>query len=321
MSTRSEERQKEQIKILNSGCEISVGNINNLPISIADIKKIDKNSFAGENYTVEKYFGGGLTAEVYKIKADGRFWNLKKKRDKILVSNIDGQTSFLNEVQRRQDFENLKIKKKYEYRGIVDTIYASFKEGFIFSPWIEGEEIAFYNEEILKNIFETLFNMVIEGIFEYDLCSGNIIVEEDNNVKLFDFGYAYTYNPLTEFNPDGRDLPQFHPVERLESRNLMQHLMDMDNFLGTNQMLKLYRTEKSLAINFYEKFIGWLEKKNADNDILNWLKKIISLWEYGLHNEQSLTELYRLESFRSYILDIHDDLSGKSCTPDSMTKI
>jgi len=44
-------------------------------------------------------------------------------------------------------------------------------------------------------------------------------------------------------------------------------------------------------------------------------------WELALHSMEKLEELYQLESFRSWSLDVDDDLSGKSCTFETIFKI
>ena len=44
----------------------------------------------------------GLTARVYRVQLAGRDWALKVARRPV-VQNPDGQTSFLNELQRRRD--------------------------------------------------------------------------------------------------------------------------------------------------------------------------------------------------------------------------
>ena len=136
MSTMSEARQKEQSAILERGEEIEAGTISDLPADLETLKHIDETS-----PLVVKSFKGGLTAVVHKLEIAGKSYTLKKKRDKILVHNIDGQTSFINEVQRRRDFEALKKKDAAAYAGIVPTIYASVTHGIILSPWIDGGHI------------------------------------------------------------------------------------------------------------------------------------------------------------------------------------
>lgn len=89
---------------------------------------------------VVECFDGGLTAQVLHLCIDGRHYTLKQKRHEALVRNTDGQTSFLNEVQRRADFTRLKNDPLWAGRfdHIVPTIYANFRQGIILSPWLPG---------------------------------------------------------------------------------------------------------------------------------------------------------------------------------------
>lgn len=309
-------RRKKQLEFLESGNDIVVGNVSDLPLSIDEIMSIDKNS----KY-VAKFFDSGLTADVFKLSIDGRNWTLKKKKEKILVNNIDGQTSFLNEVQRRRDFEILKQENREAYVGIVDTTYASLNKGFILSPWIEGSHITEINEKILESLFSTLYYVEISGLFEYDLCSGNLLLDEEGTVKLFDFGYMYPYEPLKEFNPDGIEQPIFHFAERFESRFFMEYLMELENTRGKEIVMQVYKLEKQVALKYYQMKLNWLIHNNPERKIIEWTKSIIDRWQQGVSKPTNLNNLYSQEAFRSYVLDISDDISGQSCTVDTIKKV
>ena len=103
MSVMSEARQKAQAAIVERGEEVEAGTVAALPVDLDELERIDETSPC-----VSRSFKGGLTAEVFRLDIGGRSYTLKKKRKKILVHNIDGQTSFLIEVQRRRDFEELR---------------------------------------------------------------------------------------------------------------------------------------------------------------------------------------------------------------------
>ncbi len=309
-----EKRRKSQLDFLQSKQEIEVGKKSNLPLSIEEILKINSNSSC-----VEEVFSSGLTAIVYKININKRFYNLKKKRENILVKNVDGQTSFLNEVQRRKNFFDFKSTEPENFSHIVDTVYASLNNGFILSEWIEGEKISHFTEKNISDIFKTHLEIEKKGLFECDLSLGNLLLDKNNEVRFFDFGYMYPYNPLIHYNSDGKELPIFHLCERLESRSLMQYLMDLEN--QPQQMMQTYETTKKLALETYLAKLHWLEKNNAAQDVIDWQKSFIKLWEFGLLSQSNLLNVYELESFRSYVLDVHDDISGKSCTPLTIKKI
>lgn len=311
----SDDRRENQMKFINSNSEVEVGTLDNFNLSADELQIIDKDS----KYVVN-VFEGGLTAVVYKLSIGGKFYNLKKKRDNILVQNIDGQTSFLNEVQRRNDFNNLKKKDEQSFKGIVDTIYASFQKGIILSPWISGEHISMCSKKIYESLFSTLLNMELGGIFEWDLSGGNILVVGDE-IRLFDFGYTYKFNPLTQFNSDGMESPLFHMAERFETRFFMQYLMDLEHNSNRENRHKAYKEEKEGALHIYKKKLEYVVKNEGSKNIANWINKIILSWEEGLSSDEKLEELYEIEAFRSYVLDIGDDVGGKSCTKSTIKKI
>ncbi|WP_432665632.1 hypothetical protein R9X47_05000 [Wukongibacter baidiensis] len=301
-------RKKSQLLFLNSNKEIQVGRIEDLPLSIDYIKKIDRDSLE-----VQKVFKG-FTSIVYKIKVDGKSYALKKKREKAVIRNIDARVSFLNEIQRRRDFENLKKTAPRLYDGIVKTIYASLNNGFILSPWINGDDITLVNgREVYENLFDTIHHMECNGFFEWDPCPGNILVVNGNQVKLFDFGYNYVFNPLSEYNSAGKKEPIFHGVERFETRTFMGELLVKVEDMGEDRVLTEYKVEKEAALKYFEKKLRWLEEQQANDDIIIWMRRAIERCELGLTNEDSLKRLYILESFRSYVLDVNIDIAGKWC--------
>lgn len=311
----AEIRQQSQLAFMDSQQDIVVGDINNFPLSIEELKAIDRNA-----NTVSQYIGGGLTSEIFKLQVNGQFYTLKKKRERCLVSNIDGQTSFLNEVQRRADFALAKRNNPDGLESIIDTIYASLKDEIILSPWIEGDEVQGYSEALFENLFSTLFNMEKSGIFEYDLCNGNILVRPSDKVKFFDFGYAYQFNPLTEFNPDGKERPDLHMAERFETRTFMQHLCDIEQVIDKPRALDLYRIEKEILLKYYKQKRSWLLDNSADTKVVEQVSHYIKLWQRALMSAESLEKLYSLDQFRSFLLDLEDDVSGKSCNSDTITK-
>ena len=98
-----QERQRAQLSWLASGRPLEVGERSTLPLPLETLKTL-----TAESPHVVQAFDSGLTALVYRLRAGGRDWTLKRQRPESLVRNVDGQTSFLNEVQRRADFTALK---------------------------------------------------------------------------------------------------------------------------------------------------------------------------------------------------------------------
>lgn len=310
-----QQRQKSQLAFVDSGDNIEIGTLNGIPITKEQLKATTEES----DYVVET-FNSGLTAMVFRLKLGDQCWTLKKKRAVSLVKNVDGQTSFLNEVQRRRDLTVLKQQYPESFGNIVNTQYASYTEGIILSPWIEGDLLINLERDSFQQIFFTIVNLELSGLFEWDYCSGNILIDSQGKIKLFDFGYMYQFDPLKDFNSNGQDVPIFHGVERFETRFFFDYLLKNPLNLSSHALFELYRIEKQCALDAYQYKLTKLIELGADESVLTRQQSINSRWRQALADETALQELYLLESYRSNVLDLLDDLHGKSCSPITIKK-
>ncbi|MFO5979229.1 phosphotransferase, partial [Klebsiella pneumoniae] len=90
-------RQQQQQAFDRSGEPLIVGNVSHCPLPPETLAALGPDS----PYVVQVY-GSGLTGEVYRLRIAGKEYNLKKRRAVAGVANLNGQLSFLNEVQRRE---------------------------------------------------------------------------------------------------------------------------------------------------------------------------------------------------------------------------
>jgi hypothetical protein len=314
---RETERRQLQLDFVLSGEDIVIGDEQTLPLPLTTLLQTNEQS----SYVVKSYTGG-LTAKVYHIRIAGKDWNLKLKREPSLVKNVDGETSFLNEVQRRRDFQILQQNPdcRDAFSRVVTTRYASFRQGIMVSPWLKGHVLNEFNESVLSQLFDTLVNFELQGFMEWDLSPGNIVYD-GHQVSLFDFGYCYRFDPLTEFNSGGLTAPLFHSVERLETRNFFGYLLRQEENWSERQIMALFELEKRLALQAYEYKYYELKRLGAQSQILDWLKAIIQRWRIALSTATSLDDLFLVESFRSHLLDVYDDLHGESCTAMTLKRL
>ena len=103
MNAQVHARQQAQLAFAASNQPLVVGDVAACPLPPAELAALTTDS-----PLVVEHFGGGLTARVLHLCIDGEHYTLKQRRAEALVRNIDGETSFLNEVQRRADFTRLK---------------------------------------------------------------------------------------------------------------------------------------------------------------------------------------------------------------------
>ncbi|NOI77119.1 phosphotransferase [Vibrio coralliilyticus] len=309
-------RQKAQQDFDLSGEPLIVGDKSRCPLPPEILIELTY-----ESPYVVKIVDSGLTAEVFHLRINGRDYNMKKRRPAAKVKNLDGQYSFLNEVQRRQRFQQLREDPATSalFQNIVPTLYADYRLGFMISPWIEGEHVQMLTPSIIKQLFNTLEACEQHGLMEWDLCSGNLLVDKVGKLWLFDFGYMYPFDPLSELNSNGLSDPLFHLVERFETRFFFGWLLEQN--LSSAHQLSLYESVKQLGLESYQRKIQWLTSQAALPEVITHFQSIAQRWKAALDNEQALSQQFKLEAFRSYVLDIEDDLHGQSCTPATLKKI
>jgi hypothetical protein len=312
---RERARQEAQSAFLASGDDFEVGCAEDCPLPPDELAGLDDRSSS-----VIQAFLSGLTARVYRLRAAGRDWTLKLARRPCLVDNVDGKSSFLNELQRRADFERLKREPggRDRFAAIVDTTYGCLGRGILLSPWIEGETVATWDERRLASFFETLLALAEAGLFEWDYCPGNVL-DDGQRLRLFDFGYMYRYDPLSEPNPNGWDAPVFHPAERFETRNLFAALLELELASGQGKALELFRLEKTIARSAYRRLGATLRARGASARVLAHLESITARWGAALDGD--LASLYLLEGWRSHRFDVQDDLHGRTCTPSTLARL
>ncbi len=309
-------RQQEQKTFDESVKNIIVGEEQACPLSVEQLAATTSES----PYVVET-FDSGLTAEVFHLSINGQDFTLKKKRPVAKVQNLDGQYSFLNEVQRRQDFTRLKNSEEHAeaFKHIVSTIYANYRLGIILSPWIEGEPVTDLTGDIIEQLFSTLLASEQAGLFEWDLCSGNLLIDKNNQLTLFDFGYMYPFNPLTDLNSNGLDDSIFHLSERFETRFLFGWFLHHN--IEKSRQLEIYQQVKACGLSVYSEKLEWLNLHAAEQEVLNHTAMLSLQCKERVSNETQLKRGFLFDSFRSHVLDIEDDLHGKSCTPVTIKRI
>ncbi|MFO1253326.1 MAG: hypothetical protein U1E77_19850 [Inhella sp.] len=312
MTLLDEQRQAAQLAFAASGAELRVGDPAALPWPLPALR-------TGQGLQVRQHIDSGLSATIECVEAAGRLWCVKRARPEARVRNVDGQTSFLNEVQRRADIEALKRRDPGRWGALVDTAYADYRAGLIVSPWIAGGAVCEWGERTLGQLFEAACALWLEGLFEWDLCAGNLL-DDGRQLRLFDFGYCYRFDPLRQFNSAGRgdDQPLFHPAERFETRCYSALLLQLECTQGQAAALAAFRRAKQAALPAYARMRAAVAARGASAAVLDWLDAICTRWREALRGDAEA--LYLAEAWRSHRLDLDDDLRGQSCTPTTLAR-
>lgn len=273
-------------------------------------------------YVLETH-SGGLTAVVYRVHLNKQEYALKVRRPQALVHNFDGETSFLNELLRRQEIARLITQGRWPAAAtLTPTRYASTQHGILLTPWVNGVAVNDWNARQLTQAFAAGAALIEAGMFEWDFSPGNML-DDGQAVWLFDLGYCYSFDPLTQFNTagNGLDEPLFHLVERFETRNLSAQWLRVERERGLRAALDVFAQAKRCACICYEHLRERLAARGARARILSWLDALLNRWRVALADEAALYTQYLVDSWRSHLLDVEDDLRGRSCTPLTLQRV
>lgn len=171
----------------------------------------------------------------------------------------------------------------------MDTKFANYKEGIILSPWIAGDALMLLNRKIFLQIFSTMNNLELSGLFEWDYSSGNILLDEKNEVKLLIFGYMYPFDPKRHFNSNGLKMRLFHGVERFETHFFFSYLLRNPLNLNNVGLFELYRIEKQCALQAYQIKLANLIALEAE--VMARQRAINHCWQEALSSDSALQEL------------------------------
>jgi len=64
-----------------------------------------------------------------------------------------------------------------------------------------------------------------------------------------------------------------------------------------------------------------LRRLGASHQIQDWQARLVMRWQDALAGQSALEDLYVVEGYRSHLLDVLDDLHGRSCTPMTLKRI
>lgn len=309
------QRRAADLEWIASGREFSFGDSAEAPLPPRQLAALQAGTPG-----VEAVYDGGLTARVFRLRAGDRCFAIKVARPKALVHNDDGRTSFLNELRRHAELRALR-EAGVVLPGIVAPVYGSLRHGIVVSPWIADATPVdrFDDRRCLHQLFDTGATLVAHGFFEWDFSPGNVL-DDGTQVWLFDFGYLYRFDPLTQFNSAGHgdDHPQFHLAERIETRNAFAWLLRLERSAGLRAALDAFRGIKEVARETYGRLRGTLAARGATPRVLGWLDGIVARWTAALSGD--LAALYLQEGWHSHAADLEDDLQGRSCTPTTLAR-
>lgn len=163
---------------------------------------MNSNSFVLQDYILEKSpIGIGSFSKVYKAKKDGKYYAIKK----INIVNKKNEQKFHKEFELMRKLKHINIIKMHNiiiHDAFTFYLVLDYHERGDLSNILNGtpmhEKIAQNYAIQLKDGLEYLYE---KKIIHRDLKPQNILISNENILKITDFGFArYVENPHTLIN-------------------------------------------------------------------------------------------------------------------------
>lgn len=309
MNPKVAARQARLLQMLENKEEIRIGRERDCPLPLAQLLRLTE-----DHPDVLQVYRHGLTAEVFHLKVEGHHWCLKRRRQDSLVANVDGQTAFLTELERRREIESLRELHPTILSHVVCTSFGSARAGVLVSPWLRGDPVKRLDRRNLAQMLAVEAELARWGWFDWDPSPGNLL-DDGQQISVFDFGYMWPFDPCHEFNSNGLADPGFHVPERLETRTLSGLWLDEAD------PLPLFRHWRELCLAWAGDELQYLHREGASPAVLARLQTLQGEWRAALASDEALAANWWRDMYRSHRLDIDDDLSGKSCGPLTLRRL
>lgn len=137
--------------------------------------------------------GGTGQTELFKEKLTDTLFAIKKYNPVLENDTDDGFERFISEIKILFKVSHPNIVRIYNY-----YLYPEHKTGYIELEYIDGIPINEYVPVGSQKTWEKIFLEVVEAfayleklkVLHRDIKSSNILIDENNNVKVIDFGFG-----------------------------------------------------------------------------------------------------------------------------------
>ncbi|PJG60769.1 hypothetical protein [Aeromonas cavernicola] len=303
MNPKVNARQARLMNMLERQEEISVGRERDCPLPVTQLLELKES-----HPSVLKLYQHGRTAEVFHLKLNGRHWCLKRCRQEALLAHPDGKTAFLTELERRREIEALRELHPTLLANVVCTSFGSAQAGILVSPWLRGEPVHCLNERNLAQMLDVEAELARWGWFDWDPNPSNLL-DDGEQISLFDFGYMWTFDPRFEYNSNGLLDPEFHVVERLETCTLS------GLWLAEVAPLPQFRYWRELCLKWVQRETDHLTRAGASALVLDRLHQLQRQWTAALASDDELTRNWLHDMYRSHRLNVISTQEGTSSDP------
>lgn len=227
-----------------------------------------------ENYQLESPAGKGGSGLVLKVKDS----NIKEDRALKVARPLTGNQQFASEAMETEKNKLLSLSHKnlinIYYQGAVSSANSEYP--FYIMDWVDEDEADEFFEETPENVDTiSIFEDIIQGfshlheeqILHSDIKPENILIDDNNNPIIIDFGFAKSIDrkmATSEETYTGGTRGYIHPrkrdhIEQMEDENRVEVTTPRDILKEYGEIWDLY----SLGITFLE-ILDEIEQNDAD---------------------------------------------------------
>ena len=163
-----------------------------MKIEIVDkILQINGQAFVVDKYKIIKSIGCGANAEVFLVhnEALARVEAMKIWRPNARRKTVDPER-FRTEIHKNANINNSGVATIYDGNIVGDIYYCTMEycPGVTLRKYLCSEPVLIKRYTVLQRICNILKEVYAKGIYHGDLHADNIIIGNDDIVKILDFG-------------------------------------------------------------------------------------------------------------------------------------
>jgi len=219
--SKEEKNKKAKVKNL----ENSFKRNNTLSFSPGNV--IDK------RYKILSILGKGGMSTVYKVE-DIVLCEIValKLLDPLLMKNKEIQKRFINEVKINLIFNHPNIVRVYDIKTIFETLYLTMQyiDGIELRKWMRFNSDPDFEKvlSILRRCCDALSYIHKKGMFHRDIKPSNIMITNDEQLYLLDFGIAKLADGFGELTfAGGAGTPKYMAPEQNRGEGKMDYRVDI----------------------------------------------------------------------------------------------
>ncbi|MFA4877020.1 MAG: protein kinase [Methanoregula sp.] len=206
----------------------------NYEINNGQLKLNGNDVLIDSRYQVEFYIASGANGIVFKGKDTFlsrpvaiKIWIMRSGDSRPI------NEKFLSEIRKISQLNRPRIAQIY-YGQIIENIYyyAIYEliEGIPLKKWLETERSIEERQEISDKIFLEILRCHEKGIYHGDLHSKNVLITEDIEIKIIDFGTSIFCKDIYPQNRERQLLlqtgyeifPEVKKMKLLDEKSLLQ---------------------------------------------------------------------------------------------------